>query len=307
MGFYLQLQQERICLFSEGVNRAPEKEVTEKRVQISGYRYYSPRLGRWINRDPSGEMGGKNILQFSDNSPINSTDFLGLWIISRTNKKRAEAISESGDTIKMFSNIIGLDSDHYGNWLGVKFGGIPKTEIEEINPGQTFLIPNTVIAAWGGNCGGMGKLYVSWDFNINYLNDLGFHVDEINYSGNKIEENSLGVFLEKSTKDKVVHGLYFWGHGNTTALYNAQNGKLLRNGNLKLAYKLAACFIFACESNSQKSMLSSGSPGSIWFGTPVGEIYKPYPNRVPEFLLESHIKYKEQGTRSFNPYEVISW
>jgi RHS repeat-associated protein len=78
MGFYLQLQQERICLFSEGGNRAAEKEVTENRVQISGYRYYSPRLGRWINRDPIGENMTLNLLIFHNNNLIQYIDPFGL-------------------------------------------------------------------------------------------------------------------------------------------------------------------------------------------------------------------------------------
>jgi RHS repeat-associated protein len=78
MGFYLQLQQERICLFSEGGNRAVEKEVTENRVQISGYRYYSPRLGRWITRDPIGELDDHNLNSFVRNYPTGLIDNLGL-------------------------------------------------------------------------------------------------------------------------------------------------------------------------------------------------------------------------------------
>jgi RHS repeat-associated protein len=35
-----------------------------------GYRYYSPELGRWINRDPSGEEGGINLYSFIRNDPI---------------------------------------------------------------------------------------------------------------------------------------------------------------------------------------------------------------------------------------------
>ena len=35
------------------------------------YRYYSPELGRWINRDPIGERGGVNLYIMVDNSPIN--------------------------------------------------------------------------------------------------------------------------------------------------------------------------------------------------------------------------------------------
>jgi RHS repeat-associated protein len=43
-----------------------------------GYRYYSPRFGRWITPDPIAEMGGDNIYAFALNSPNNVVDLLGL-------------------------------------------------------------------------------------------------------------------------------------------------------------------------------------------------------------------------------------
>jgi uncharacterized protein RhaS with RHS repeats len=44
-----------------------------------GYRFYSPSLGRWINRDPIGEAGGLNLYGFVGNSPTNYFDYYGLW------------------------------------------------------------------------------------------------------------------------------------------------------------------------------------------------------------------------------------
>ena len=43
-----------------------------------GYRHYSPRLGRWINRDPLTEYGGFNLYGFVGNTPNNGVDILGL-------------------------------------------------------------------------------------------------------------------------------------------------------------------------------------------------------------------------------------
>lgn len=43
-----------------------------------GLRFYSPGLGRWINRDPIGTFGGLNIYQFVANSPTNGVDAYGL-------------------------------------------------------------------------------------------------------------------------------------------------------------------------------------------------------------------------------------
>jgi len=45
---------------------------------VSGYRYYSPSLGRWISRDPVEEGDGPNIYAFVGNSPINRFDPFGL-------------------------------------------------------------------------------------------------------------------------------------------------------------------------------------------------------------------------------------
>jgi len=47
-----------------------------------GYRYYSPRLGRWLTRDPIEEEGGLNLYDSYSNDPINSIDYLGYLIIS---------------------------------------------------------------------------------------------------------------------------------------------------------------------------------------------------------------------------------
>ena len=43
-----------------------------------GYRFYVPLLGRWINRDPIGEGGGKNLFVFVGNNSPNKGDRFGL-------------------------------------------------------------------------------------------------------------------------------------------------------------------------------------------------------------------------------------
>ena len=50
---------------------------TETGFYYYGYRFYSPELGRWINRDPIGESGGVNLDGYVNNSPINRIDYLG--------------------------------------------------------------------------------------------------------------------------------------------------------------------------------------------------------------------------------------
>jgi len=42
-------------------------------------RYYSPRLGRWISRDPIGELDDRNLYRFAKNAGVAKIDALGLW------------------------------------------------------------------------------------------------------------------------------------------------------------------------------------------------------------------------------------
>jgi len=48
-----------------------------------GYRYYSPRLGRWLSKDPIGEAGGLNVFAFLHNGTTAGIDPLGLdrWVV----------------------------------------------------------------------------------------------------------------------------------------------------------------------------------------------------------------------------------
>jgi len=44
------------------------------------YRFYSPQLQRWLNRDPIGEAGGINLYGFVGNNPMSFVDPLGLLV-----------------------------------------------------------------------------------------------------------------------------------------------------------------------------------------------------------------------------------
>jgi RHS repeat-associated protein len=41
-------------------------------------RYFDPSLQRWLNRDPVGESGGRNLYEFIGNDPTHRTDSWGL-------------------------------------------------------------------------------------------------------------------------------------------------------------------------------------------------------------------------------------
>ena len=43
-------------------------------------RYYDPRTGRWLGRDPMEEKGGLHLYGFCGNNPINKWDYLGMTV-----------------------------------------------------------------------------------------------------------------------------------------------------------------------------------------------------------------------------------
>jgi len=62
-----------------------------------GYRYYSPRLGRWISRDPLEEAGGYNLHAYVRNAPVNHVDPTGAW----TKELHEQATREAADAVGM--------------------------------------------------------------------------------------------------------------------------------------------------------------------------------------------------------------
>jgi RHS repeat-associated protein len=61
----------------ENPYRYQTKEVTQAGYDF-GFRFYSPGLGRWLNRDPIREAGGLNLYGYISNNPVNSFDPYGL-------------------------------------------------------------------------------------------------------------------------------------------------------------------------------------------------------------------------------------
>ena len=56
-------------------------EDSESGLNYYGYRYYDPRNGRWLSRDPIEEEGGLNLYGFVGNDGVNSVDILGQWTL----------------------------------------------------------------------------------------------------------------------------------------------------------------------------------------------------------------------------------
>ena len=54
-----------------------EMHDEELALAYYNYRFYNPKDGRWINRDPIAEQGGWNLYGFVDNGVVFSIDYLG--------------------------------------------------------------------------------------------------------------------------------------------------------------------------------------------------------------------------------------
>jgi len=119
---------------------------------VSGHRYYSPELGRWMNRDPIGEEGGIGLYLFVDNAPAAAVDVLGKWaIVRKSHCDRAEAHPEPGDTVESLADQIRLHWGQSAEWLR-DAGGNPVNPWDSINRrGCVYTIPNRIVIAVGGD------------------------------------------------------------------------------------------------------------------------------------------------------------
>ena len=81
--------RERVDGDAEGVARraeeagAPWALMRQTGLVYYGFRYYSPSLGLFLNRDPLGEDGGENLYAIGQNDLVNNNDLLGLETVDR--------------------------------------------------------------------------------------------------------------------------------------------------------------------------------------------------------------------------------
>jgi len=113
----------------------------------------------------------------------------------------------------------------------------------------------------------------------------------------------LETLLERASRAKIFHGLYFWGEGVSTNAWWRPGGyvglgaihptrvDLLLYTTTSLEYKGALGIVFACGSDSGKTTLNSGTPGSIWHG--FQGVLIPFPRL---FFVANFIRHGDQGT-----------
>ncbi|MDX2186226.1 MAG: RHS repeat-associated core domain-containing protein [Opitutaceae bacterium] len=71
----------------------------ETRLVYYGHRYYSPDLGRFINRDPIAEQGGLNLYGFCGNDGVDRWDYLGQSWLSKAFRKIGKWVKRNWTSI----------------------------------------------------------------------------------------------------------------------------------------------------------------------------------------------------------------
>ena len=71
-----------------------------------GFRFYSPELRRFLNRDPIGEAGGVNLYGFVGNSPVNFADADGLRPISNQDLQLLHRLPVGGNLTRPVNGAI---------------------------------------------------------------------------------------------------------------------------------------------------------------------------------------------------------
>ncbi len=94
---------------------------------ISGLRYYSPTLGRLINKDPIEESGGLNLYAFVRNDAINGWDYLGMSVGTQG---RFDLLFEEQGNSARFS---GGGAEGSLAWAASTGLGVVTTEMDSLN------------------------------------------------------------------------------------------------------------------------------------------------------------------------------
>ncbi len=235
----------------------------ETGLSYFGYRYYNAQLGRWVNRDPIGEVGGPNEYLYVRNQVMVAVDPFGLWKWKdgkRQGGARAIMLSEAGDSTETAAQFAKLEPSESALWLRDETSGKwipPGTEIRCAE--CPFSVPNTVYITKGDVSAATWKRWMKWDwwsFNNVYvswtisgyrkeLENRGYMVVYDNYATSADIRGYLG--------QQDIHGWFFGGHGVEGILWCAGGGNGQLDGlaafdaNRALHHRLGFVTLYACE------------------------------------------------------------
>jgi len=274
----------------------------------------SPVLGRFVQKDKIDYVGERNPYLFVQSRPVIQVDWSGLWKCNRKGGLKAPCVAEEGDTLSTLAEQVGLNPVEWRKWATiegkVKTEENSKTEQEltsrtKIAPGQVVHVPNTIVAYWAGELGLFGMWWVSWDEEVRYLEERGFYVGQPQPLTASRFQNLMRSFSEA----KILHGLYFWGHGFRYTVSQGQERwnpgiMTLKESNVgspysnwNLDYELGFGLMYCCYGRFGRRYFSRNAEfwGKYGVLNPVfGEYLVPFHGHIPsvsEILLPG-----EQGT-----------
>ena len=132
---------------------------------LSGYRYYNAELGRWPNRDPLEEKGGRNLYAFTVNNPVQYVDYIGLFGLIPIDEEDASPRMCGKISALMDVWAVGPNQtlwDHYknggGSQMDVPFGWFDPFGAIRISHTDTALFQGLQAAA-GLECTGSGSFF----------------------------------------------------------------------------------------------------------------------------------------------------
>ena len=228
-----------------------------------GYRFHSPELGRWVNRDPIEEQGGANVYGFVGNDGVNRIDMFGLWgKILRDNKKEWATVcsDNDSDTWESLAKRIKLAPDEYSKWIKETVSAKPKK-------GKTYSVPNVVLITLGNlefvlgvtgkNCLLDQAIDFSEDFaNQNYFgftndaDDFGVGINYMPrwiYTGNNMSATLDMINGALGKPEVAIWGHFGHGEGGDIKLGEGENMKRYPSSDFKSHHRLAFVFLNICQ------------------------------------------------------------
>ncbi|HPD31097.1 MAG TPA: hypothetical protein PLL20_13965 [Phycisphaerae bacterium] len=265
--------------------------------------YYSPRLGRFLNRDPiaepgavlvrqaarpatsfiprdpiDGERANGNVYRFVDNNPIIYVDPYGLWKIERNGEPRAVVTSEQGDTIQTLAELVKLEPSEYKLWLKAMNDGIPQSSTAKIGADCKYTVPNTayvhlghIKVGWkfwakGGDAADLWWAVMEWKDIASDFRNQGYFVSDIRGATKAVVLSHLGN-ENIAAWAIVAHG----AEGIIWAADAAENDDELvgissYDGTSSQHHKLSTVILYVCEAKKSKNWENMISQfGTIWW------------------------------------------
>lgn len=193
-----------------------------------GYRYYSPELGRWLNRDPIEEEGGLNLYAFVTNNPIGNVDVDGRFILAIGDRGMMEEVAygpqgsskrNQHDINKALALNVSMAVGANASWDGAVRKLYNAAE-RDLLTNVVNLIDNGVVSAKEG-----AKIYVE---NRNNL-VLAFR-DRSSPVG-----KYLANYLKPGDKLPSLESLYLKNNGSYSKILEKAKTRLSVNKNMRLA------------------------------------------------------------------------